>query len=187
MQKTIVGYLNDQEITFYQCDTLEEAQKAGLPQGVFFYWEIDGARIYSPGELVNLVVLGAPTGVFQQAQHYMNPKALQDYYRALYDAQRNMILTEFKKLEEAYTQDITIPEDVRKAMQTQIETTRQFYEKHMPFPDIDGLYKPTKEEAERIVGGAEQLDTVMPPEVQREFFNSDFVRNRTPLKPEHSE
>ncbi len=46
----------------------------------------------------------------------------------------------------------------------------EFYDKDTPFPGPDGVFQPSRKQAEILMQGKENLDATIPKEIQKEIF-----------------
>ena len=164
MQSHEIGIIGGKLCRFYQVQTLEEAQKIGLPNGVYSYWEFeDGERVISPHEITMRVQDDVFKGNFD-ARKLTRPKDVENYYQALVHAQRQSVIDQLVVLKEE-----TAKEGVDKSYTDQIEQTIAMF-KRSPFPDSDGSIKYSHAQATESVGGKENLDRFYNGKEQRENF-----------------
>ena len=169
MHKVIVGKLGDKDLTYYQYADLDESKKANLPNGVHFYWEFDGQRIYSPGEVVQLVLEHAQKGQLQSSD-FTTSHNIRKYYKQLFDAQKNAALEQMNKVRQNISEMTGIPTDIKQASLKNLSDTIKLYQNNDMFPDIDGIFRPSRKTAEKLVGGKEQLNKLLTREQQQRLF-----------------
>ncbi len=169
MDKVKVGELGDKDLTFHQCMTSEEAKEQGLPEGTHFFWEYDGKRMYSPGEVVSLVILHAQGGTLS-ASSLTTTKNIKEYYERLYKTQQQTALDSMKQMQEQLQGAPGIPPEVKKAAADNLKQTMELHQKNMPFPGMDGMFRPTKEQAAHLVGGVDKLNQMFTEEQQKNMF-----------------
>lgn len=173
MQETTVGKLGNKDLKFFQCVDLEEAQKANLPNGTHFYWEYDGQRIYTPGEIVTLVIQHSQEGSLQ-VNTMINSRSIQDHYKNLYEAQRKSILEHMGKMKtQLQKQTQGMPQAAQGEALRNLDQTMDFYKKHTPFPGVDGVFRPTRKQAEVLLHGKDNLDKTLTKEQQAELFGGE--------------
>lgn len=168
MQRTVVAQLGNKDLTFCQYESLDDAKKDNLPENMYYYWEYNGQRIFSPGEVISLVILHAKTDSFQ-AQSLLSQKSMQQYYNKLHEAQQTTILNQFKEMEKQ-VKEHGGPAPVQKAALESLRTNMQMYQNSPPKVGLDGVFKPTREQAIVLLGGEENLNKFLTPEQQQELF-----------------
>ena len=168
MQRTVVAQLGDKDLTFCQYESLHDAKKDNLPENMYYYWEYNGQRIFSPGEIVSLMILHVKTGSFQ-SQSLLNQKSMQQHYNNLHEVQQSAILNQFKEMEKQVKESGS-PMPVQKAALDSLRKNIQIYETQPPQIDLDGLFKPSREQAIILLGGEDNLNKYLTPEQQQELF-----------------
>lgn len=173
MQKLEVGKFGSDVLTFCQCETLDEAKEHNLPEGTHFYWIYKGSRIYSPGEIVAMVVSHSKDGTFGMANVASSTK-LQEYYKNLCESQRQTTVAHLQKMKSTVTEQMNgAHPEVVKAQVQNLDQTIDMYTKNAPVPGIDGLFRPTREQAEVLLQGKENLEKMLPPEMQEKVFGKE--------------
>jgi hypothetical protein len=143
-----IGELNGEKILYCQAESIEEARKEQLPEGIFFYWKKGTERFYSPAAIILMVQQGVEKGTF--APQAMAHDA-HTFYQALIQAQKaNLILFLSDSLEK-YQQSNLPPQ----ALDAIAGMMQQY--KDMLGPDIEGVFTPSRKEAADIAGGEEAL------------------------------
>jgi len=75
----------------FTCETKEEAQENGLPDGTFTFWILNGAKIVAPGELIKnineLVINGK-----LEVQEFISRENVAKYHSAVKRAQSELFL-----------------------------------------------------------------------------------------------
>lgn len=169
MHKVIVGKLGDYDLTYCQYANLDEAKKADLPNGTHFFWEYKGQRIYSPGEIVQLVIEHAQSGQLQSSD-FTTHQNIQKYYKGLFESQKKSALEQMGKVKQGMEAMTDIPDEIKKVSIENLDNTIKIYQDSDMFPDIDGIFRPKRETAEKLVGGKENLNKMLTPEQQRNLF-----------------
>ena len=88
----------------------DEFEKERPPHGMYFFWEIDGKRVYSPGAIIKMVQDDVMNGSFEMMSS-ISPESVQNHYKKLYETQRQTALNGFKQLKEHYNK-MKYPKDV---------------------------------------------------------------------------
>lgn len=170
MQKINIGKFANENLTFYQCETLEETKKENLPNGVYSYWVYKGQKIFTPGEIVSMVIQHSQDGTFDINQ-MVSQQGIQDYYKTLCDAQRKSAIESLQKTREMLVQQsIHSNPEIINAQLKNLDNTIKMYKNNMPMPGINGLFKPTKSQAGAMLNGKENMDKVIDPNLQKEIF-----------------
>ncbi len=158
-------------LTYHQCISLEEAKENELPEGVYFFWMHGNRKILNPFEIVQIVLQATKDGSLD-VQELLNPKKLKAHYETLHQTQLGRIKESLTDMKTAYTKaysqggmDQASLNEMQKHLDTQIE---QF--DRVGFPQMDGLANPNREQAEVILGGKENVDKFMSPELQKKVF-----------------
>lgn len=169
MQKIAVGELNNKALTFVQLENENDIKQANVPQGVCFFWEYEGQRIYAPGEVVNLVLEHSQAGTLN-INNFITKQNIESYYQNLYDTQRKNILSQFEKLKNDINGTPNISSETKKAALENLENSIKNYRNNIPFPDRDGIFSPSLDQAIALAGGQEQLDKIFTKEQQNALF-----------------
>jgi len=165
MIDTKIGEIAGKTLTYHQCTTLEEQGK--VPSGLSGYWEYDGRKIYAPGEIVNLTVAHAASGQLQ-INALTDPKVLSNHYDRLRKHQQDLVNTHYTKMIEDYRNNPNIPDNIKSQAIKQMEHTKQFFCAPEMYPDQMGVFTPSREQAEYLMG-KDVLDSI-PVEQQKRMF-----------------
>lgn len=152
-----VAEINGKPVFLNQIESLEEAKKENMPLGFYCFWSIEGKRIFSPGEYLELVQTSmlSKESVFKDLT---NPKNIASYYKQIVKTQYQNLFSHLDDLKKEYAALQGKPE--YKAMFDSIESTIASFKDNPVFPDIDGTFRPTKEQAEKLLG--KDLDYAFP-------------------------
>ncbi len=158
-------------LMFYQCVNKEEAQKEKLPDGLYFYWKLGKQKITSPFEAVQIYLKA--TADEQSAIHKLIvPHNLAKHYKNLHKVQMETIKNSMQQAKKSYEktyiqsgmskQAVTAMQEMADKQINQLDS--------LGFPGLDGLFKPTRQQAEVLLG-KENMDKIIPKETQRKLFN----------------
>jgi hypothetical protein len=164
MQKTKVGKLSGHDLYFCQLESQEEFAKERPKNGMYFFWIHNGEKIYNPATIISKVHGSIADGTFDMLE-FINPTNIKSHYHKLMKAQQNVVVENFKKLRESYSQNPHIPKEMMEYVDSNI---KQFQDK-IPFPDMDGMFRPDKETVESIHGKG-SLEQMYTPEEINEIF-----------------
>lgn len=154
---TEVGTYSGKKLFFKQCLSKEEALKDKCPQGIFFYWEYDNKRIYSPMDIMRIVQESVEDNTFEP-QNMITPKALKVHYSNVMEAQRSMVADSLQKMAKQNDESQVPPEhkkQIKESLDTMIDTYGINNKDKFVFPGMDGTFKPTKEQARKIMGSGQ--------------------------------
>lgn len=152
MVKTKAAEIEGKDLHFFQCTTKEEAKKNGIPDGLFFYWEYEGRKIYNPGEIISMVIKGCETGNFTAA-NMITPDKLKTHYKKVRDAQQTMLSNSLKEQRKTYEkQAANMPQEYKDQLFSHLDHMEKTVTNKSLFPGSDGSFKPTKEQAEEMLG-----------------------------------
>lgn len=161
MIETVVGQIGGQEVVFHQAQTREEAQELGLPKGLYFFWTVDGERVYTPKTIVDKVQASVRDGSFDVTK-LLTKTSIQNHYQALSQAQSDLVLQRLREVRKQ-RQEQGLPEDALKQIDELI-TAYETGDAVSPMAE-DGVSRPGPEhvgqwfgetalkEYERILGG----------------------------------
>lgn len=159
-------------LTFHQCMTQDEAKENELPEGVYFFWTLGKQKINNPYDIVQLTLKATEEGTLD-VQKLVTPENMRQHYKALHEGQMSTIKKALQKTksyyESAYSQsgiDSKAIAEITKNLNKQINS----FDK-MGFPGMNGLSRPTRKQAEILLGNKENVDRFMSPEMQRKVFN----------------
>lgn len=133
MTRQFIGNLNGKPTYFVQCQTLDEATAEKLPKGSFFFWEQEGERIFSPGEIVRQVQQSVMSQTFEPAS-LLNEQTVRKYYDDLVNGQRSAILDQFRATRKEFAENPMYP---REALQ-HFDDTIKFWEQNFTMPAMNG-------------------------------------------------
>jgi hypothetical protein len=167
--KTTCAKINGKDLFFYQCLTEQEAQDAGLPKEVTFYWEYEGRKIINPGEIISMVVSNAKSGNISTGD-LITHDALKKHYENVKEAQCKMISDSVGKFREQYAEMKHLPEEHRKMLLKQMDNMQKMFGAGVTpvFPDIDGITRPTIDQAKQLLG-TELFDKIYSGNTQEEL------------------
>jgi uncharacterized protein YpiB (UPF0302 family) len=160
-----------QTLTYHQCLTIEEAKENELPEGIYFFWTLGSRKIINPLEAVQIVLNAAEDGNLD-VQDVLDPRKLKTYYETLHQTQINRVKKSLIDIKKHYTQAYAqagLDQNSINEMQKNIDKQLEQYD-NVGFPGIDGLIHPSRKEAEAILGGKENINKFMSPELQRKVF-----------------
>jgi len=163
MIKREIGELGGDKLTYCQAESIDEAQREGFPQGLYFCWEYKGERIFSPGKIISMVQDSVRNGVFEP-QKLINKNDIQKVYNELVSNQKKNIVEQLTKILKRYENE-NAPKEVIEAIKNTIESY-----KNQVFPDRDGIVRPNRKQAESLAGSEEQLKSIFDSSIiEREF------------------
>lgn len=146
MIKSDVALIDGKMLTYCQLLDKKDADKAGCPNGQFFYWEYNGAKIFTPFKIIQLIQQSVVNGNFE-IEKMLTPGDMKQHYTNLIKAQQENVISHLNKLKQTYTEN-GIPAEGSKHIDEMIN----LYGSDMPYPDMDGVYRLSKEQAERHLG-----------------------------------
>lgn len=170
MQKLEVGKFDNEILTFCQCESLEDAQKESMPDGVYSYWIYKGKKIYAPGEIVSMIVQHSQAGTFDVSNSVSATK-VREYYNNLCEAQRTSTVEHLEQMKAMTVKQMSnVPKEVANAQLKNLDDTIKMYKTKAPMPDLDGIFRPTRAQAETMLHGKENVEKMLPPEMQDKVF-----------------
>ena len=167
MVKTKVAEIEGKELFYCQLTSQDEAKKNNLPDGIYFFWEYGGERIQSPWKVVSMIQHACYDGKLQ-VNKMITPPEIRKHYSSLMQAQQEQLLTALNKTKEIYVKN-GMPKQTLDVVDQMIET---YSGKEMPCPNIHGRFKPTRRQAERLVG-KETLEKYLNKEQIKESFGEE--------------
>lgn len=154
---TECGEYSGKKLFFKQCKSKEEAKKDKCPQGIYFYWEYDGKRIYSPMDIMRIVQNSVEDKTFAP-QNMITPQALKVHYANVMEAQRVTISESLQKMAKQ-NDESPAPEEHKRQLKENLESMTKMYnidnKENFIFPGMDGTFKPTKKQAEKLMGAGQ--------------------------------
>lgn len=166
MIESHIGTVEGSELVFFQCVDDDEVKAAGLPHGAYYYWEFDGKRITSPGEVVAIILRSAQRGTLNAAE-FIQTKAINEHYQSLRSAQMNSIQDHIKKMRDYYSK-IELPENLKKQVLQQLDESAKLYEGES-FPNTLGLSTPNREAVDRLMGKDFVAENFTPEQIKQTF------------------
>ena len=157
---------------FHQCLHQEEAKKEKLPAGLYFYWTLGDKKITNPYDAVQ-IYLKATEEEQSALQKLITPQNLTKHYHKLHAKQMETVKNSMRQTKAAYENIYAqsgISKQAIKAVQDTMDKQLDYFDQ-IGFPNLDGLFRPTRKQAEAMAGSKANLDKVMPEEVQRKVFD----------------
>lgn len=165
MIETKVAEIDGKSVVYKQCVNEEEQKQ--VPSGLSGYWEYDGKKIYAPGEVVRLVTQSAASKKLN-AVALTDPKVIQNHYQQLRKVQQENVNTYYSKMIADYKSNPNIPDAIKNQAIKQLEQTQKMFTQPDMYPDINGVFKPNRQQAETLLGKS-ILDQI-PEDQQKEMF-----------------
>lgn len=158
-------------LKFHQCVTAEEAKKENLPNGVYFFWMLGKRRIVNPMEVIQLVIQSSNSGHLN-APKLLNAESLNNHYKNLKEAQLAVIKKAMNQTKQSYNNAYAnagmpahVVEEVNRTIDIQSKNLDQ-----AGFPEMDGVTRPSRKQAEFLAGGKENIDRFLPKSLQKKIF-----------------
>jgi hypothetical protein len=170
ISQKILDY-NDDTLTYHQCVNEKEAKKEKLPQGLYFFWTLGSQKITNPFEAVQ-IYLKATESEQSEIRKLVTPQNLAKHYNKVHLTQMETLKKSMRQTKQMYEKlyaQSGMNHQAIKAMQDTMNKQMDYYDK-IGFPGINGMFKPTKKQAEAMAGSIENLNKVMPDEVQKKVF-----------------
>lgn len=142
-----VGIIGGQKVQFCQALTIEEARECGLPEGVYHYWETEkGEKIFSPFKIISEIQKEISASKFDE-NNIEAKKNIESFHKRVYDAQRDFVVTTLERTRSQYIK-MNAPRALIEQVERQI---KEYSNQTVGNPDMDGMYRPGKEEREAIM------------------------------------
>lgn len=169
MVSTKLGPFNGKQLICHQCISEEERKENSLPQGQYHYWTHGDKKILDAGEITYLVIQSCQNGDIPTS-HLIDSKAIKEHYSKLYSAQMAKI-KEAMKIAKKHTVDTLKQSGIEDPnVAKRYDSAINLHSKNnLGFPNSHGIFEPSREQAERIIG-KENIDKFMSSAQQEQVF-----------------
>lgn len=102
MFKEIAGIVSGKKYYYCQIASAEEREKYNVPENIFFWWEDeDGNRIFSPMQIMNMVIETVPKNE-TNIQTFLESPAVHEFHKSVVEEQKNRIIEALENAKREY-------------------------------------------------------------------------------------